>query len=116
MEALKRPDVRCLTRPPSSAQNPAAWHACAISPPILFHSLACSRAANLKPAVGSYDKMPPVAILCHYLDDPEKRRAFVDSMAEVKVKQEEVIMRQGAFISCVHTARSLSLRSRSGAS
>ena len=107
MEALKRPDVRCLTRPPSSAPNPAAWHARASSPPILFHSLACSRAANLKPAVGSYDKMPPVAILCHYLDDPEKRRAFVDSMAEVKVKQEEVIMRQGAFISGVHTARSL---------
>ena len=111
MEALKRPDVRCLTRPPSSASNPAAWHACAISRPILFHSLACSRAANLKPAVGSYDKMPPVAILCHYLDDPEKRRAFVDSMAEVKVKQEEVIMRQGALISCVHTARSLSAHS-----
>ena len=60
--------------------------------------------------------MPPVAILCHYLDDPEKRRAFVDSMAEVKVKQEEVIMRQGAFISCVHTARSLCALARSGAS
>ena len=39
--------------------------------------------------------MPPVALLCNYLDDEEERRGFVDSMAEVKVKQEEVIMRQG---------------------
>ena len=53
-----------------------------------------ARAAQLKSAVGSYDKMPPVQLLCHYLDD-DARRKFVDSMAEVKVKQEEVIMRQG---------------------
>ena len=39
--------------------------------------------------------MPPVALLSHYLDE-DSRRGFVDSMAEVKVKQEEVIMRQGA--------------------
>ena len=39
--------------------------------------------------------MPPVALLMNYLDDDDTRRGFVDSMAEVKVKQEEVIMRQG---------------------
>ena len=39
--------------------------------------------------------MPPVSLLCHYLDD-EQRRGFVESMAEVKVSQNEVIMRQGA--------------------
>jgi len=49
---------------------------------------------QLKSAAGSYDKLPPVSLLCHYLDDAA-RRAFVDGMAEVKVKQEEVIMRQG---------------------
>ena len=53
------------------------------------------RAAQLKSAAGSYDKMPPVELLVAYMADPEKRKQFVDSMAEVKVKQEEVIMRQG---------------------
>ena len=37
--------------------------------------------------------MPPVDLLCHYLSE-QKRREFVDGMAEVKVKCEEVIMRQ----------------------
>ena len=40
--------------------------------------------------------MPPIALLCNYLSDAE-RRAFVDKMYEVKVKSEEVIMRQGAL-------------------
>ena len=43
----------------------------------------------MKPATGSYDRMPPVQLLCNYLDDAA-RRAFVDGMAEVKVRQEEV--------------------------
>jgi len=49
---------------------------------------------QLKSAAGSYANMPPVSLLCHYLDD-DQRRGFVDSMAEVKVGQNEVIMRQG---------------------
>ena len=52
-------------------------------------------AAQLKSAAGAYDEMPPIALLCNYLPDAE-RRAFVDKMYEVKVKSEEVIMRQGA--------------------
>ena len=39
--------------------------------------------------------MPPITLLCNYMDDDE-RRAFVDKMYEVKVHSEEVIMRQGA--------------------
>jgi len=54
-----------------------------------------ARAAQLKPATGSYDKMPAIALVCHYIEDVDERRKFVDGMAEVKVKQEEVIMRQG---------------------
>ena len=49
----------------------------------------------LKSAAGSFDKMPPITLLAHYIEDVDQRRTFVDSMAEVKVKQEEVIMRQG---------------------
>jgi len=50
---------------------------------------------KLTSAAGSYETMPPVALLINYIDDDEGRKGFVDSMAEVKVKQEEVIMRQG---------------------
>ena len=39
--------------------------------------------------------MPPCALLHNYMDTDEERRGFVDSMAEVQVKQQEVIMRQG---------------------
>ena len=56
-------------------------------------SLTSYVTAALKSAKGSYDVMPPVSLLCHYLDE-QKRREFVDGMAEVKVKCEEVIMRQ----------------------
>lgn len=52
-------------------------------------------AAQLVSAKGSYDQMPPNALLCAYLDD-RARREFVDSSSEVKVKRGEVIMRQGA--------------------
>jgi hypothetical protein len=38
-----------------------------------------------------------VTLLAKYLADENDRRRFVDGMAEVKVKQEEVIMRQGAL-------------------
>jgi len=49
---------------------------------------------QLKSALGSYDKMPPNPLLSAYLDE-NQCRMFVDSMMEVKVKQGEVIMRQG---------------------
>lgn len=54
---------------------------------------------QLKPATDSYDQMianhVEVTLLAKYLADENDRRRFVDGMAEVKVKQEEVIMRQG---------------------
>ena len=53
-----------------------------------------SVAAKLKSAAGSYGSMPETPLLLNYLDQ-DGRRAFVDSMAEVKVKQGEVIMRDG---------------------
>ena len=37
--------------------------------------------------------MPPCELLCQYLEE-DKRREFVDGMAEVRVKCEEVIIRQ----------------------
>jgi hypothetical protein len=54
-------------------------------------------AAKLMTAVGSYAEMPPVALLVQYLPEAE-RRNFVESMALVKVKQGECIMRQGATV------------------
>jgi len=50
---------------------------------------------KLTTAVGSYSEMPPVAMLCQYIPDEDERRAFIESMALVKVKQGECIMRQG---------------------
>ena len=46
--------------------------------------------------MGSYAELPPVALLQQYMTNDEERRAFVESMALVKVKQGECIMRQGA--------------------
>jgi len=77
-----------------------------------FGKAACAQAAaeNMKPAstksakadrpklttaVGSYAEMPQVALLCQYMPEEEERRAFIESMALVKVKQGECIMRQG---------------------
>jgi len=37
-----------------------------------------ARAAQLKPATGSYDKMPAIALVCHYIEDVDERRKFVD--------------------------------------
>ena len=54
-----------------------------------------SVAAKLKSAAGSYGSMPETPLLLNYLDQ-DGRRAFVDSMAEVKVKQGEVIARVGS--------------------
>ena len=51
-------------------------------------------AAKLTPAVGSYAEMPAVALLCQYLPE-DQRKQFVESMALVKVKMGECIMRQG---------------------
>jgi hypothetical protein len=34
-------------------------------------------------------------LLCNYIEDEADRKAFVESMASVTVKKEEVIMRQG---------------------
>ena len=86
--ALRRAGQR-----PSPAKLATAARDCSRARLSLLLSALCL-AAQLKSAAGSYAKMPPVQLLCHYLDD-EHRRGFVDSMAEVKVKQEEVIMRQG---------------------
>lgn len=47
-------------------------------------------------ATGSYDAMPPNAIVTAYIPTESARRSFVDGMAEVQVKLGEVIMRQGA--------------------
>jgi len=55
---------------------------------------AAPKKPQLKSAAGSFDKMPSNPLLCAYLDE-KAQRAFVDSMMEVKVKQGEVIMRQG---------------------
>ena len=40
--------------------------------------------------------MPANSLLCAYLEE-DARRKFVDSAAEVKVRRNEVIMRQGAL-------------------
>ena len=45
-------------------------------------------------AAGSYDALPPVAILRAYLTD-EAAREFVDGMMEVHVRRGEFIIRQG---------------------
>ena len=62
---------------------------------------ACSplppRSAKLTTAVGSYAELPQVALLVQYMPEDE-RRAFVESMALVKIKQGECIMRQGAVL------------------
>lgn len=57
--------------------------------------LRCWDLRQLKSAAGSFEVMPPCALLHNYMDTDEERRGFVDSMAEVQVKQQEVIMRQG---------------------
>ena len=51
--------------------------------------------ATLVSASGAYSEIPPVSLLCNYIEEESDRKAFVESMASVTVKKEEVIMRQG---------------------
>ena len=84
------PSVSTACAPPGLGPGPNHFHAAAVRALVglltLQRHLLCACAAALKSAAGSYDQMPPIQLLNHYIDDVDKRRAFVDSMAEVKVK------------------------------
>lgn len=50
---------------------------------------------QVKPQKAVYSTVPPVSLLVSYFPDEAQRKQFIETMTEVQVKKDAVVMRQG---------------------